>query len=129
MIRCLFGDKPKLWDVSLAQAEFAYNSVIHSLSGFSPFDVVYTTLLRQMVDMVLGNKNIQASKMVEEVHATLEVFRDKITNQMLSTRLLRINIVESNCSSGGNDGEKIEKLAEEYMEQLEHGKKIQRVKT
>ncbi|GJY82075.1 RNA-directed DNA polymerase, partial [Tanacetum coccineum] len=26
MIRCLFGEKSKLWDVSLAQAEFAYNT-------------------------------------------------------------------------------------------------------
>lgn len=33
MIRCLCGEKPKLRDVSLAQAEFAYNNVVHRSRG------------------------------------------------------------------------------------------------
>ena len=80
MIRCLCGEKPKLWDVSLAQAEFAYNSAVHSSTGFSPFDVVYKTSPRQVVDLVdlPGKKNVQANKMVEEVQATHEVVRAKI---------------------------------------------------
>ncbi|GJV08621.1 transposon ty3-I gag-pol polyprotein [Tanacetum coccineum] len=69
MIRCLCGEKPKLWDVSLAQAKFAYNSAVHSFMGFSPFEVVYKTSLRHVVDLVdlSGKKNIQANRMVEEV--------------------------------------------------------------
>ncbi|GJR00539.1 transposon ty3-I gag-pol polyprotein [Tanacetum coccineum] len=81
MIRCLCGEKPKLWDVSLAQAEFAYNSAVHSSTGFSPFEVVYKTSPRHVVDLVdlLGKKNIQENRMMEEVQATHEVVRANIT--------------------------------------------------
>nr|GEX02401.1 transposon Ty3-I Gag-Pol polyprotein [Tanacetum cinerariifolium] len=70
MIRCLRGGKPKLWDVSLAQAEFAYNSA-----------VVYKTSPRHVVDLVDSprKKNIQANRMLEEVQATHEVVRANIT--------------------------------------------------
>ncbi|GJY59392.1 transposon ty3-I gag-pol polyprotein [Tanacetum coccineum] len=80
MIRCLCGGKPKLWDVSFAQAEFAYNSVVHSSTGFSPFEVVYKTSPRHVVDLVdlPGKKNVQANRMVEEVQATHEVVRANI---------------------------------------------------
>ncbi|GKB30754.1 RNA-directed DNA polymerase [Tanacetum coccineum] len=71
---CLCGEKPKLWDVSLAQAEFAYNSVVHSSIGFSPFEIVYKTSPRHMVDLVdlPGKKNVQAKGIVEEVQAIHE---------------------------------------------------------
>nr|GEU39709.1 putative nucleotidyltransferase, ribonuclease H [Tanacetum cinerariifolium] len=74
MIRCLCGENPKVWDVSLAKAEFAYNSAVYSSMGFLPFEVVYKTSPRHVVDLVdkVGNKNIQANRMVEEVHATHE---------------------------------------------------------
>nr|GEX27277.1 mitochondrial arginine transporter BAC2 [Tanacetum cinerariifolium] len=72
---------PKIWDVSLAQAEVAYNSAVHSSKGFSPFEVVYKTYLRHVVDLVdlSGKKNIQATKMVREVQATHEDVRANIT--------------------------------------------------
>ncbi|GJT70672.1 RNA-directed DNA polymerase [Tanacetum coccineum] len=81
MIRCLCGEKPKLWDVSLALAEFAYNSVVHISTGFSPFEVVYKTSSRHVVELVdlPGKKNIQANRMVEEIQATHEVVRANIT--------------------------------------------------
>ncbi|GJT78682.1 RNA-directed DNA polymerase [Tanacetum coccineum] len=81
MIRCLCEEKPKLWDVSLAQAEFAYNSADHSSMGFSPFEVVYKTSPRHVVDLIdlPGKKNVQANRMVEEVQATHEVVRANIT--------------------------------------------------
>ncbi|GJY53831.1 putative CCCH-type zinc finger family protein [Tanacetum coccineum] len=81
MIRCLCEKNPKLWDVSLAQDEFAYNSAVHSSTRFSPFEVVYKTSPRHVVDLVdlPGKKNIQATRMVEEVQATHEVVRANIT--------------------------------------------------
>nr|GEU63691.1 hypothetical protein [Tanacetum cinerariifolium] len=80
MIHCLCGENPKLWDVSLAQAEFAYNSAVHSM-GFSPFEVVYKTSPRHVVDLIdlPRKKNIQANRMVEDVQATHEVVRANIT--------------------------------------------------
>ncbi|GJV09245.1 RNA-directed DNA polymerase [Tanacetum coccineum] len=83
MIRCLCGEKPKLWDVSLAQAEFSNNSAVYSSTGFSPFEVVYKTSPRHVEDLVdlSGKKNIQANRMVEEVQATHEVVRANITEE------------------------------------------------
>ncbi|GKE02833.1 transposon ty3-I gag-pol polyprotein, partial [Tanacetum coccineum] len=62
-------------------AEFAYNSAVYSSTGFSPFEVVYKTSPRHVVDLVdlPGKKNIQANRMVEEVQATHEVVRANIT--------------------------------------------------
>ncbi|GJZ44955.1 transposon ty3-I gag-pol polyprotein [Tanacetum coccineum] len=76
-----WGEKPKLWDVSLAQSEFAYNSVVHSSTGFLPFEVVYKSSPRHVVDLVdlPGKKNVQANRMVEEVQVTHEVVRANIT--------------------------------------------------
>ncbi|GKD61116.1 hypothetical protein Tco_1298625, partial [Tanacetum coccineum] len=57
------------------------SNAVHSSTRFSPFEVVYKTSLRHMVDLVdlSGKKNIQANMMVEEVQATHEVVRANIT--------------------------------------------------
>ncbi|GKB64684.1 RNA-directed DNA polymerase [Tanacetum coccineum] len=81
MIRCLWWGNPKLWDVSLAQAKFAYNSAVQSSTRCLPFEVVYKTSPRHVVDLfdLPGKKNVQANRMVEEVQATHEVVRANIT--------------------------------------------------
>lgn len=34
MVRCIVGEKPKLWHLALPQAEFAFNSMINRSTGF-----------------------------------------------------------------------------------------------
>jgi hypothetical protein len=37
LIRCLSGEKPKQWDLTLAQTEFAHNSMLNKSTGKTPF--------------------------------------------------------------------------------------------
>lgn len=50
LIRCLSGDHPKQWHLSLAQAEFAYHHMKNCSTRKSPFEVVYTKLPRLTID-------------------------------------------------------------------------------
>ncbi|GJW76183.1 putative nucleotidyltransferase, ribonuclease H [Tanacetum coccineum] len=82
-IKELYATDEDYGNISTKQhrAEFAYNSAVHSSTGFSPFEVVYKTSPRHVVDLVdlPGKKNVQANRMVEEVQATHEVVRANIT--------------------------------------------------
>ena len=42
IIQYICADKPKLWDLALAQSEFAYNSSVHRTMGKALFVIVYT---------------------------------------------------------------------------------------
>ncbi|GKD22074.1 hypothetical protein Tco_1223777 [Tanacetum coccineum] len=112
-----------------------------------------------MVDLVdlLGKKNILANRIIEEVQATHEVVRARITesnakykiaaDKHRSEKLFQVgdetfnvsDIYEfhfkdvkegkdsrtSSSKERGNDEDTINELAEEYMEHLERGKRLQ----
>ncbi|GJW88693.1 transposon ty3-I gag-pol polyprotein [Tanacetum coccineum] len=125
MIHCLCGEKPKLWDVLLAHAEFAYNSVVHSSTGFSPFEVAYKTSPRHVVNLVdlPCKKNVQANKMVEEVQATHEMFNVSDIYEFHSEDVNEGKHSRTSFSKEKeNDEDMIQELAEEYMDHLERGK-------
>jgi len=83
LIRCLSGERPKQWDLTLAQAEFAYNSMLNRSTGKTPFQIVYCQPPHHALDPALLPKiqgmSIAAEHMAdriktieEEVQANLE---------------------------------------------------------
>ena len=71
LIRCLSGDKPKQWDMALAQAEFAFNNMVNRSTGKSPFQIVYGCVPRHTLDLVplpkLPGMNITAEHMADRI--------------------------------------------------------------
>ncbi|KAJ9550523.1 hypothetical protein OSB04_014568 [Centaurea solstitialis] len=82
MLRSVCGEKPKQWDVALAQIEFAYNSAVHTATGCSPFSLVYTSSPRHVVDLVKlprdSGVSIAAGNMAKDFQATKEVVKTRL---------------------------------------------------
>jgi hypothetical protein len=53
LLRCLVKDNLKSWDMKLSQAEFAHNHANNRSTGFSPFQIVYSSLPKGPLDLVV----------------------------------------------------------------------------
>jgi len=73
LIRCLSSEKPKQWDLTLAQAEFAYNSMINRPTGKTPFQIVYYQPPRHALDLApqpkLPGMSIAAEHIADQIKA------------------------------------------------------------
>lgn len=82
MVQSACGDKPKQWDLTLPQVEFAYNSVVHSVTGRSPFAIMHKKVPYHVVDLVKlyrGNsKSVNAEHLAKEVLAVHDEVKQKL---------------------------------------------------
>jgi hypothetical protein len=96
MIRCVCGDKLKQWDLALPQVDFAYNSIVHSATGKTPFALVYTSVPKHVVDLIKLPKaprvNIAAENMAGEIIAV--TVKDSIKAKLEATGLKNKVVVD-----------------------------------
>ena len=51
-------DRLKQWDFFIAQVEFAYNNVVHSVIGRSPFSIIYMKCPNHALDLVKFQRSL-----------------------------------------------------------------------
>nr|GFB13631.1 putative reverse transcriptase domain-containing protein [Tanacetum cinerariifolium] len=72
MLRCLVGDHVKAWDQKLCQAEFTHDHAVNRSTGFSPFQVVYSSQPHDPLDLMTPQVSCSIPKKVQDFVARLD---------------------------------------------------------
>jgi len=83
LLRTLVGEHTKNWDLKLATAEFAYNTIVNKATGKLPHEIVYDFRPRLLIDIILMSDHIRASdsrsSFASHAHDLHKKVTDKIT--------------------------------------------------
>ena len=66
LLRCLVGDKSKGWDLILPQEEFSYNDFLNRSIGRSPFQIVYGSSPRTLLELRKMEQGERTTAKVED---------------------------------------------------------------
>jgi len=78
LIRCLSGERPKQWDLTLAQAEFAYNSMLNRSTGKTPFQIVYCQPPHHALDLAPLPKIPRMSIAVKHMADRIKTIQEEV---------------------------------------------------
>jgi hypothetical protein len=82
LLRCTACDKPKQWDLALAQAKFTYNNMLNWSTGKSSFEIVYGRSPRQALDLAALPKLPRASVAAEHLAERVKTIQDKVRQHL-----------------------------------------------
>ncbi|XP_057994977.1 uncharacterized protein LOC110659821 [Hevea brasiliensis] len=91
LLRALVKQNLKSWEECIPYIEFAYNRVVHSSSGYSPFELVYSfnpltplDLLPLPIDHVASLDGEKKDEMVKKMHEQARLHLEKKNEQYAS---------------------------------------------
>ncbi|KAA0031955.1 hypothetical protein E6C27_scaffold134G00370 [Cucumis melo var. makuwa] len=85
LIRYLSASKPKQWDLSLAQAKFAFNITRNRSIGKCTFEIVYTKQPRLTFDLASLPTTVDINQEVESMIENIEQLHKEVHDYLIQT--------------------------------------------